>query len=500
MIEEEIVKTALLGTDRYQPTLQFDFSDIMQKIEAKAADKESRFLQQTATYFMVKAVSIPLSDVPFENLDAHDSENYISESAQKILQNALHEDNQVLLQYCFYLFHKRKENITPYLVPDILEKYTTANQRQDILPLCGFIGREILKFRGEETKPTTEVEEDVEVASFAQIKEWILQKRKDNPTAIWQKDEEKKQSAFEDILNNEKPDQRAELLELLQINLSKSDEPFLVQQLKSKSKTVKTVVIRLLLQIEDSAFQQDFKLLLKELISIEIRKQLLGLKKTTAIVIQESHPLSATQKAYGLDEVSNVKGVSDGMYQLAQCVELMPLQLIAQTMDVPESDIIQQLFFDLNNGHLQLAFMENARVFRNKELIRSILGSSERLGLATYLPFEEACEFYKKALKTSTGNTNRDNFYLLFNWLWSLDGYPQLDTEMSMSILTKLKSDPYTIEGRNYYQLGLYLPKEIKPWLYQEINRPLGDNESNFYQLHIQQTFKAIEDKALLNQ
>ncbi|QES89886.1 DUF5691 domain-containing protein [Rhizosphaericola mali] len=500
MIEEEIVKTALLGTDRYQPNLQFDFSDIMQKIEAKAADKESRFLQQTATYFMVKAASIPLSDVAVEDLETHDSEKYISESTQKILQSALNEDNQVLLQYCFYLFQKRKEIITPYLVPDILEKYASANQRQEILPLCGFIGKEILKFRGEEIQATNSVESDVEVASFAQIKEWITQTRKNSPSSIWEKEEEKKQSAFEEILNNEKPDRRAELLELLQINLSKSDKTFLLPQLKTKSKTVKTVVIRLLMQIENSPVQEDFKTLLNELISIEIRKQLLGLKKTTAIVIQENHTLTAAQKAYGLDEISNVKGVSDGIYQLAQCIEVMPLSLVAQTINLPEADIIQQLYFDLNNNHLQLAFMENARTFHNNDLIRKIVGTGERLGLAAYLPFQEASDFYKKALKSSFGNNNRDNFYLLFNWLWNLEGYPQLDTELSMSILSQLKSNPYTIEGRNYYQLGLYLPKEIKPWLTQEINRPLGDNEGNFYQLHIQQTLKAIEDKALLNQ
>jgi len=497
---EEIIKTALLGTDRYITPSGLGFSDVMEKIAAKEHDKEARFLKQAAVYFMLQSASLPLEELPAYHLPTIENENYISKSAQAVLQYALTENNELLLDYCFGLFEGQNKIITPWLIPDVLEKYNSGTRRKQLLALCGQVGRELVQLQQNNSVDIPYEPEDVVLASFFQIKRWVLEIRASTPLRIWEVEEGKKQSTFEELLNQEKPEKRVELLELLQTGLSKQDEAELLKLMKTKSRIVKAALTRLLVRIEGTQVQKDFTGLLQELLSYGTQKQFFGLKKSNVFTLAENHQLTMEQKAYGLEEISSEKGISDALYHLYQCITFIPLHIIAKTFNITVQEVTDQLYTNWKNPYLQRAFAENAQAFKNYELIHVILKTGQHFHLAEYLPFYEAQAFFKSAFKsTFLTNISHDNAAVVHNWLFS-QPYTDIDAGLGIDILAHLKSNPYYIQGKQYYQLGLYLPPQCSTWLQKEINRVAGENENNYFQQNIQLTFKAIEDKNLLNQ
>jgi Family of unknown function (DUF5691) len=502
---DEIIKTALLGTDRYVPQTGLGFTDVMEKIAGKHPDKEARFLTQAAVYFMLQSASYPLTELPQpQPLAIAENENYIAENAQAVLQYALTENNELLLEYCFALFEQQHKIITPFLVPDVLEKYASGGGRKQALALCGQTGREMIQLQRPHETTTAQEQEDVVLASPAQIKKWITDIRAKEPQKIWEIESGNKLSAFEEMLNREKPEKRSELLELLQTGLSAQDEPELLKLMKTKSKNVKLTLTRLLIMISGSAVQKDFSGLLRELLTYETQKQFFGLKKSKVFTLNENHQLSPAQKAYGLEDISSEKGVSDGMYHLYQCITMVPLQVIAKAFEVSEQEVIDQLYTNWKNAYLQRAFAENVEAFKNKLLLNTLLKTGQHIALATYLPFNEALAFFKPILKHGAiTSASRYNAMVVYNWLFS-QPYRNVDAGFGTDLLNYLKAGQFHIQGKEYYQLGLYLPPECGAWLQKEINRVPAENEDNYFQKHfqqnIQQTLKAIEDKNLLNQ
>ncbi len=494
---EEIIKTSLLGTDRYQPNLDFGFTETMQKIAASEPDKEARFLKQASAYFMAQSVAFPLKEVEVPEWTVIEGENYISEIAEQMVQSALTEENWHLLNYCFYLFEKQEKVITPFLVPDVLEKYANNNQLKKVVDLCGKIGKQILPFFKAETQQQP-LDEDIETLGFSQIRKWINEVRASEPEKIWVTEPEKETSAFEEIFNQEKAEKKLILVELLQTGLSPYDEPFLMKQLKSKSKNVKLAAVKLLLQIENSKVQNDFVQLLHEVLSLETQKQLLGLKKTQNFVLINEHQLTPEQKAYGLEEISSQKNISDSLHHLYQCVELMPLSLIAKAFDLKEEELIAKLYFDLKNEYLQRAFEMNAQNYKNSLLITNILKNSNNHRLAEYLPYEEAVEYFKNWMKSVTfGNNQANYYYSIFTWLFRQE-YTEIDYDFALLLLKSLKNNGYYVQGKQFYLLGLYLPEKCKVWLEHEQSRPLGEKENSYFQQQIHMILKAIEDKKQL--
>lgn len=496
---EEIIKTSLLGTDRYQPNLDFGFSETMQKIAAAESNKEARFLMQASAYFMAQSVAFPLKEVNAPEWTVDEDKIYISETAEQIIQSALTEENRHLLNYCFYLFEKNGKIITPFLVPDVLEKYTNESNTQwgKIIPLCGKVGKKILHYFKTETQEQPQ-NEDIETLEFSQIKKWIIEIRATQPEKIWWT-EEKQTSAFEEIFNKEKAEKKVSMLELLQTGVSTYDEAFLTRQLKSKSKNVKQAAIKLLLQINDSKVQHDFLQLLHEVLALKTQKQLLGLKKTQNFLLADEHQLTPEQKAYGLDEISSQKNISDSLHHLYQCIEWMPLSLIAKSFDLTEEETIKKLHSDLKSDYLQQAFVTNAQTYRNTLLITHILKNSNNHRLAEYLPFNDAVEYFKNWMKSPMISNNQTNNYYnnIFTWLFRQE-YTEIDADFAHLLLKSLKKNEYCIQGKQYYLLGLYLPERCKLWLEQEQKHPLSEKENGYFQQNIHLILKAIEDKKQL--
>lgn len=494
---DEIIKTALLGTDRYIPEGGLGFTDIMQNVASRQSDKEACFLTQSGIYFLLKDAAPALCEVVPDEYPVPVGENRIHERTAKVVQRALADDNVTLLHYAIHRLTHERQIISPVLVPDFLEKYSTESVwRTRLIPLCGQTGQNMIRLKSLTGESVQTVQTDMATADATGIREWIIGIRNEQPSALWEPDEGKTVSTFEEIISREKADKRAEWMELLETGLGEADIPFLAQQLKAKSKTVKAVALRLLMQVEGSEVQADFCTLLRELITLEERALFMGLKKTTSFVPATTHVLSETQKAYGLEEMSSEKLITDVMHHLYQCVALMPLSLIATCFNISEQEVIDKLYTEWNHAYIRKAFIQQAYTYKHPLLLKALVEKENDSGLPDLLPFDDACALYLRWIKNANSANQRIAYATaLFGRLFRETDYPELPIEVVKVILQLLHFNSYCLQGKQYYRLGLNLPAAVRSLLQQEINKPPARNENGYRQQHLQHTLQALDDK-----
>ena len=261
-VTEPIIHAALLGTANRELPLN-GFPETLEKafchIQQEAEDTETAFYRMSALAFAYHRAgteplhtegSASISEAPEEVLP------YFNNEAGELLKSLSQQNNWYLLLYAYRKAVGCNRLIPPScLYPLIRHAYERNNPKKEeeqalLAVLTGRRGRWLLNYMelpdwgGDEEEPW-------ETASHAERKRMLCNLRRSNPTQGL--------ALLQTELKNETAAHRNELIQCLSINLSKDDEPFLQEIMRSdRSGTVKETARQLLSRLPDSALVETY--------------------------------------------------------------------------------------------------------------------------------------------------------------------------------------------------------------------------------------------------
>src|SRR5215217_9945 len=123
MIADEILKTALLGTDKYMPNPASGLETLTDKIGQQATEKEDKFLKMAiATLLYEEAGNLPVkTEITLPECPSEQHE-IINDQLAGYLHLFLQGKDETLLRYFTYICQLKQLVVTPELVPLVLNK------------------------------------------------------------------------------------------------------------------------------------------------------------------------------------------------------------------------------------------------------------------------------------------------------------------------------------------------------------------------------------------
>jgi hypothetical protein len=483
MIANEILKVALLGTDKYMPQPSLSLQETGQKLALQNTDKEDYFLKLAITTLLYEeagrnplSVENTLPECPTETLPL------ISEKLHGNIRAALMAKDEALFQYFIYDVNKNSKVLTPELIPLILDK--ALEHKKSAFPLvkaCGETGKWLCQLHESwriffENK---DEENTWETGNFESRKAFLKNVRDTDPQGAIE--------LLEQTISTENAASRLELIELLNQNLSISDEPFLQSLLKDKSQKVKETATELLQKIQGSALNKSYLKYLLSVISIKEERHLLIIKKNVLIIRNDVPPDEFFFKT-GIDKVSSHKEVPDPIYVIGQMLQYIDPALLAQHLAVTEPELIRLFLQHKDSKHLLRYLANSASFFRNKAWALALLHAQELMDitLLNALPEQERLPFYEQFI---SGNLNQLLTYLLN------DDYSLLPEFLSERLLEHLSKNPYIISQPVYQRLALHLPVQILQKLKYDAEDAGENYQHRYFKAQIQEMMRIMDLK-----
>ena len=195
---------------------------------------------------------------------------------------------------------------------------------------------------------------------------------------------------------------------------------------------------------------------------------MLGLGKAKNLLVFETDiPLPKSLQKLGLSTVSKEKKIPDHVHWIAQCLSLVPLEEVANQLNVEVAELItlfqQEKHVAYWNDYLATSIVRHS----SARAAATLLSHQLDIRLVQLLPFEERSVYYQQLAKTNL------NFCIH-------DIIDQPSTIISGSLATRLlnelRKSPYQIQAPEYYAFGFYLPssleKTIQEYSYSEKEHP----------------------------
>lgn len=465
MIADEILKAALLGTDKYMPSPSPLLQETGAKIAAQQTDKEDRFLKLAiTTQLYEEAGRKPLTvhntwpECPPEPLPV------ASEKLCGYIHNTLEAKDDILFQYLIHIVHKNNQVLASGLVPLVLNKALEHKESAHaLIRTCGETGKWLCRLNENWRMLLEEGGEDDawETGNAESRKMFLKNIRRTDPAKAVQ--------LLEQAFPTENAANRLALLEQLDEHSSLADEPFLQSLLKDKSQKVKETALRLLRKIQGSALNKSYLEHILAVASVKEERHLLVTRKKV-LIIKEDVPPDGDLLKTGIDGVSPDKGVPDHIHVIGQMLKHVDPRILAQHLAVTEPDLIQLFLQHGESKHLLPFLARSASVFKSRSWALALLSRPEvnDINLLNALPGTERTAFYEQFVD---GNLHQLLTYLL-------DGdYTLLPHSLSGPLLLHLSKNPYLITQPVYQRLALHLPAEILPQL-----KMYGEDASDEYQ------------------
>ncbi|WP_300700902.1 DUF5691 domain-containing protein [Bacteroides sp.] len=326
-VTEPIINAALLGTAAkeftpvsFPPSLEETFS----RIQEKADNAEAAFYQIVALTFAYQRAGMEVSsdENAVETEEAPEEEKpYFDREAGELFNLLNINRNRYLLLYAYRKAAGCNKVIPPLYLQNLINHAFDRNnpdrrQEQELLSqLAGKRGRWLLPQMG--LKDWGDTETDTwETASHEERKRMLCRLRESQP--------EQGLALLQTELKNESATHRDELIQCLQINLSKADEAFLQEIAGTdRSINVKQTASNLLFRIPDSELVKAYCDLLRGKLHY---KMLLGWSYDKLTYTPE-------MKKLGLEEVSSNKKEKDEEFLLRQLAERVPLSFWEELFD-----------------------------------------------------------------------------------------------------------------------------------------------------------------------
>lgn len=483
----EIVKTSLLGTDKYMHLSNPFEINLIEKILLLNTDKEDKFLKSTYTSFIfyeagliAPKIDIPLNPCPPEIKTITDDKicNYIKSSLQT--------NNDLLFQYLIHICNKNNWVVSRELVPNILNKALTNKKRAESLVICcGETGKWLCKLHPEWKNILIEESEGNiwETGTFGQRKAFLKELRKQEP--------QKAQSLLAEIFNKESASNREDFLSILQNNISLKDEIFLESCTKDKSQKVKERAYSLLKINRGSQINLHYLDYIKtNLILKEERKFIIAKKKLFELNIPKK--LDESLEITGIAKISSEKGVKDHIFWLGQILEYLHPDDLSSFYGISTSEILQ-LFLENEYAAELTPFLQMAAIrFQHKDWAKIFLNRSNKpnIQLIKAFPISERTTYYFLFIETDI----QELCQMIFD-----EDYSSIPSSLAGNILKYLRKNPYAINNPEYLRLSFHLSSEIIPDLMKYLHDETDDYQNRYFKNQITEMINILEIKKELN-
>ncbi|HYF04160.1 MAG TPA: DUF5691 domain-containing protein [Patescibacteria group bacterium] len=480
---EEIVKTAILGTDKYLPTALSEIEQIWLAISAQQSDREDTFLKGAAAAFLYEEaarsglqIKGEIAPCPFV------SRSFISAQISNQIEIALETKNDVILFYLLYQCKIRDLIVENHLIPDLLNKAVTQKKRSGLISdVCVETGVWLCSLNPDWQNIQLPVYDESawETGAFEQRKEYLISLRNTQPQAALK--------LLKESIHQDNAAARAEFISLLDNNLTLQDEAFLEEQLSDKSQKVRAVALHLLKKLPGSRLNSLFLKTLTDNSYVKEERSLLLLKKQVLFFKESLTPDPQIFKA-GVEKVSNQKGVDDAPYWIAQILEYVAPTAYASALGISETELFKVLAEHQYNDIFLPYLVRSAVHLKNKTWAKLLLETSKvyEIPLLQLLDTGEQESFYKKFLA--------HDFSALFNYLIN-EEYNPISADIAMNMIEHLRSEPYLLNSNQYQLLSLHLPDGMDTILEQFHDKPVTEYKLQFFKTNMAEMIRVFNFK-----
>lgn len=486
MMEHEILKAGLLGTDKYTLPVMEPVREIQEKIIEKSNSNEDCFLKTTAaTLCFTEAAKLPAAidfSIPVCPPEAQD---YIHENFAFLISTALRDKEDILLGYFLFICNKNNKVIPAQLVPQLLNKGLSQKEfREDLLLCCGETGRWLCSLRKEWSPFQLETEgEDI----------WgtgTLENRKNYLLSLRKRDPQKARQLLESCINEENAATRQAFVEIMKESLSLDDTPFLESLLNDKSQKVKDIALQYLRRIQGSFVNEMYLHFILRAVVVKQERYLLVGKKNV-LLIDENNTVPDEIFKTGIDKLSPDKNVKDYIYILGQLLENIDPARLSQGLNILSEELIK-LFLQHPEADSLVPYLSKAAVlFSNKTWCLALLQSGKGISihLLDMLDEKERQPYYDLFLKASLPS--------LLNYLLD-ENYSLLPVNLAENILTELSQNPYQIDTGKYRRMALQLPEVVIPILKKYLENNTEDYKVKYFKNQSTEMLRIIELRKII--
>ncbi len=310
-IWQDLIKTAVVGTQRQElkiTPLDNQLGEVLNCLDTN--DKEGTLLSAAGTISLYQQAGklIPMDNkATLETCDLDDLPccNQLSEQHLAMILNG--EYSAIISEWLKVLAESGKV-VSPRYLPDLLNLGKRQhNLRKDILPVLGKRG---IWLAMQNPEWNYVIGENIDKT----WKNGSLEVRKNLLKELRELDAEKGRTRLQNIWSKQKAQERASLLEMLEYGLSIDDEIFLEDCLDDRSKLVRDVAARLLVQIPDSKLVKRMISRVRPLLSLDSNRiEIVLPKECTLEMIQD-----------GIDESKYIPSLGEKASLLLQMLSSVP--------------------------------------------------------------------------------------------------------------------------------------------------------------------------------
>ena len=474
-IWQDLVKTAVVGTQRQQlklVTQDNQLGEVLSRLDTN--DKEGSLLSAAGTISLYQKAGQLTAIDSTKTLETCDLDDlpYCSLLSEQHLGMMLNGNYNVVLKEWLNLLAEAKKVVSPKYLPQLLALGKRNNHlHKDILPVLGKRG---IWLAAQNPDWNYAVEEDADKV----WKNGSLEARKKLLEKLRENEAEKGRGQLQNIWSKERAQERASLLEVLEIGLTVDDEQFLEDALLDRSKLVRDVAARLLAQIPESKLVQRM---------IERVNPLLSLNnKGIEVTLLKKCTLEMTQD--GIDESKYIPSLGEKASLLLQMLACIPPSTWSNTWEKTPAELIKIM----QGSKWEKLFLEawGTATVRSKDIVwaeallklfASSYQNSNRIeligDLLKILPLSQfeslILEILQQSANTSSFNYAIPNLFIYTPYIWN--------EEVSRAVISSIKKSIESNNKINNWQfssaLGNYATK-IAPSIYHEAVENLTFEES----------------------
>lgn len=488
MMQEEIIKTALLGTANvpFQPS--GDLKDLAERVALHQEDREDGFLKYAGAAFLYQASGLEPADGTSSIEECPpEIKSSLSPLIDQHLRDALIGKDEVLLGYLLTQAVKVEKVASASVVPLLLNKALEQKGKAEwILQVCGVLGQWLCGLNpewGKISEKETQVV-DWETGSHQERKLYFAALRQGEPAAAL------------DLLvagfDQENAANRADFVDLMEIGLSLEDEGFLMKSLGDKSKKVRDSALSLLRVLSGSQINGSFREFLLRAISVKEERHLLLLKKEV-LHLDTAEGMPEDFFKLGIEKVSSEKGVDDTIFQLAQLFAYVDPAVLAQDKKMDKEEFLKLLLEHPSAGVFRPYLINAAIRFEDAVLAESLLKMENGYdaGLLRLLDEEKKGIYISKYLEQYFMGT----LDMLLD-----DEYRILSLPLAERIIKRLAVNPYQITQPVYQRIGLSLPASASKLLELYMNDASDeDYQKRYFKNQAHMMLRYLELRASLD-
>lgn len=487
-LTEPIIKAAMLGTEKWMPPLDGLPGSIGDFVQQNAVDREDAFLKYAGLLLTYdEAGSLPADAAHTIEPCPADQLPTLKSAKAGLLRECLATGDDLLAGY---LAQKSLEAgfIAPGdTLPGLLDMAVQYKKlRESMLAFMGASGKWLAQFNPhwqELPFSTSEAidENTWETGNENERIQFLETLRNKNPS--------KAIELLEKAFPQENAAARLSLLQILHINKSTADEPFLQSLLSDKSKQVKQEAQYLLKTIPGTRLNQLFLDYCTSVCSIREERYLLLAKKKVLRLAENIEPSKELFDA-GISKVSSLKGMTDHLSWFAEALAFTSPDSLAAALGISAETLLDHLLANKELEPLRIHFSSAAIHFKHTGWARKLIAEDMFINSAmlNILPYPEAQRHLPKLMKTEAGEVLK---------MINEHPYVEFPKEIARDFFELLKQQPYTIQKQDYRKMALCFPVSSLGFIQQLLESGATQNINPYFINQAMEMEKILQAKKI---